>query len=60
MTQGTVNNFWPRGRGSEDFGCVTIKATRPPIRLRSILMNPPLILIGSQFAIVPPFQLCKR
>ena len=42
MAQGTVNNFWPGGRGSEDFGCVTIKATRPQIRLRSILMNPPL------------------
>ena len=38
--QGTGKYFSPGGKGTEDFGCVTIKSTRPPIRFCSILMNP--------------------
>lgn len=40
--------------GSEDFGCVTLKLTRTPIRLCDILMTPTNCqFIGNLFSLVP-------
>ena len=43
--------------GSEDFGCVTLKLTRTPIRLCNILMTPTNCqFIGNLFSLVPPLN----